>query len=310
MSVEMAGARRLAAGLAPAALAMATVAVSFSAIFNRLAPDGPATIVWVRMAITAALLTPLAVRDARAGAAPRSAGDWSVVGLSGLCLAAHFLFWTASLRLTSVASAVLLVSLHPVLVAVLGRRLLREAVSVRLVAGLGLALAGTGVTAGGDLRVSTEALVGDLLAIAGAVTFAGYLLVGRSVRARYGAAGYSVPVYLVAAAAALAVVPPTGSALVPLPRTVLACLGLAAVCTVLGHTVFNWTLRHLRAVVVSLAFLGEPPITALLAVPLLGERPPPAAVMGGAVILAGLALALTERPELPTEELAGEAALD
>src|SRR5438270_11553069 len=100
--------------LAPAALAMATVAVSFSAIFNRLAPDGPATIVWVRMAITAVLLAPLALRDARAGALPRSASDWSVVALSGVLLAAHFLTWTASLRHTSVASSVLLVSLHPV----------------------------------------------------------------------------------------------------------------------------------------------------------------------------------------------------
>ena len=49
------------------------------------------------------------------------------------------------------------------------------------------------------LRVSREALGGDLLAIAGAVTFAGYLLVGRRVRSRYGAAGYSLPVYLVVA---------------------------------------------------------------------------------------------------------------
>jgi drug/metabolite transporter (DMT)-like permease len=296
--------------LAPPALVLATVAVSFSAIFNRWAPDGPATIVWVRMALTVVLLAPLLVRDVRARALPRSASDWVVVTLSGVLLAAHFLCWTASLRHTSVASSVLLVSLHPVLVAVLGRRLLGEAVSLRLVAGLALALAGTVMTAAGDLRLSTEALGGDLLAIAGAATFAGYLLVGRSVRSRYGAAGYSVPVYAVVAAVALLIAPLSGAAIVPAPRTVLSCLGLAAVCTVLGHTVFNWTLRHLRAVIVSLAFLGEPPITALLAIPLLGERPPQAAVAGGVVILSGLALALTERPEAPAVELAEEAALD
>ncbi|HEY2703889.1 MAG TPA: DMT family transporter [Candidatus Dormibacteraeota bacterium] len=284
----------MAGRLAPAALVMATVAVSFSAIFNRLAPDGPATIVWVRMAITVLLLLPLALRDLRSGALPRSAGDWMVVTLSGVLLAAHFLCWTASLRHTSVASSVLLVSLHPVLVAVLGRRLLGEAVSPRLVAGLGLALVGTVITATGDLRVSGEALGGDLLAIAGAATFAGYLLVGRRVRSRYGAAGYSVPVYLVVAAVALLVAPLSGSAVVPRPRTVLACAGLAVVCTVLGHTVFNWTLRHLRAVVVSLAFLGEAPITALLAIPFLGERPPGNAIAGGVAVLLGLGFALTE----------------
>jgi drug/metabolite transporter (DMT)-like permease len=284
----------LADRIAPAALVMATVAVSFSAIFNRLAPDGPATIVWVRMAITVALLVPLAVRDLRAGALPRSPRDWLVVTLSGLLLAAHFLSWTASLRHTSVASSVLLVSLHPVLVAVLGRRLLGEAVSLRLLAGLVLAMLGTVITAAGDLRVSGEALGGDLLAILGSVTFAGYLLVGRSVRSRYGAAGYSVPVYAVVALVSAPLAPLTGSALVPQARTVLSCLGLAVVCTVLGHTVFNWTLRHLRAVIVSLAFLGEPPITALLAIPFLHEWPPANAVAGGAVVLAGLGFALSE----------------
>jgi drug/metabolite transporter (DMT)-like permease len=293
--------------LAPAGLVMATVAVSFSAIFNRLAPDGPATIVWVRMAITAVLLAPWALQDARAGALPRSPTDWMVVTLSGVLLAAHFLCWTASLRHTSVASSVLLVSLHPVLVAVLGRRLLGEAVSLRLVAGLALALVGTVITAAGDLRVSGEALGGDLLAIAGAVTFSGYLLVGRRVRSRYGAAGYSVPVYLVVAVVSLLVAPLSGSAVVPQPRTALACLGLAVVCTVLGHTVFTWTLRHLRAVIVSLAFLGEPPITALLAIPLLGEWPPPNAVAGGAAVLLGLGFALTEpAPVSVAEEAAAQ----
>jgi|HubBroStandDraft_6_1064221.scaffolds.fasta_scaffold209619_2 drug/metabolite transporter (DMT)-like permease len=299
--------RGTAGRLAPAGLVMATVAVSFSAIFNRLAPDGPATIVWVRMAITAVLLAPWALHDARAGALPRSATDWMVVTLSGVLLAAHFLCWTASLRHTSVASSVLLVSLHPVLVAVLGRRLLGEAVSPRLVAGLALALVGTAITAAGDLRISGEALGGDLLAIAGAVTFSGYLLVGRRVRSRYGAAGYSVPVYLVVAVVSLLVAPLSGSAVVPQPRTVLACLGLAVVCTVLGHTVFTWTLRHLRAVIVSLAFLGEPPITALLAIPLLGEWPPSNALAGGVAVLLGLGFALTEpAPVSVAEEAAAQ----
>src|SRR5207302_9851844 len=125
-----------------------------------------ATIVWVRMAMTVVLLSPLLIRDARSLAVPRSVAEWRVIGVSGTCLAAHFLTWTASLRYTSVASSVLLVSLHPVLVAVLGRRLLGEAVSARLVAGLALALVGAAITAARDLRVSGEALGGDRLGIA------------------------------------------------------------------------------------------------------------------------------------------------
>lgn len=281
--------------LAVGGLLLATVAVSFSAIFIRLAEAPVTVVVWTRMAITVVLLLPLFAADLRRRALPAGPRAWGLVGLSGLLLAGHFLTWTASLRYTSVASSVLLVSLHPVLVAGLGRRLLGEVVSRRLLGGIALALAGTLLTTAGDLRISATALGGDLLAVAGAVTFTGYLLIGRSVRAGSGNAGYSVPVYALVAAVALAGSPLSGGAVLPGARTALACLGLAAVCTVLGHTVFNWALGHVRAAVVSLAFLGEPPITALLAIPLLAERPPAPALLGGLVILAGLGLALTER---------------
>jgi len=287
--------------LAPAALLIATVAVSFSAIFIRLANADAAVIVWVRMAMTLALLAPWLGRDIRRGALPRKRGDAALIGLSGVCLAAHFLTWTASLRYTSVASSILLVSLHPLLVAVLGRRLLGEAVSLRLAAGIGLALAGTAVTCAGDVRLGSRALAGDVLALAGAVTFTGYLLVGRSVRPRYGAVGYSGLVYAVVAAIALTVAAAGGGPVLPSARAALACAGLAVVCTILGHTIFNWTLRHLRAAVVSVAFLGEPPVTVALAVLILSQSPPSTALAGGAVILGGVALALSDRPPSPAE---------
>lgn len=282
--------------LAYPGLALSVTAVSFSGIFIREANDGAATVVWVRMALTLVLIAPLVVRDARRRMLPRTAAEWRVVGFSGACLAAHFLTWTASLRYTSVASSVLLVSMHPVLVAALSRRLLDEAVPLRLWVGIGLALLGTLVTAAGDLRVSSSALGGDLLAIAGAVTVTGYLIAGRHVRGRYGPAGYSAPCYAITALAALAVCPLGGGAVIPSGRTLLAGLGLAAVCTVLGHTVLNWTLNHLPAATVSLSLIGEPPLTALLAIPLLAELPPLTTVVGGAVILAGLAVAVLERP--------------
>jgi drug/metabolite transporter (DMT)-like permease len=254
------------------------------------------------MAITVVLLAPLLLRDVQRRAVPQSRRDWLLVLASGIFLAAHFLTWTFSLRYTSVASSVLLVTLHPMLVAWLGRRLLGEAVSPRLAAGIALAIAGTAVTSAGDWRLSSTALFGDLLALLGAATFTGYLLIGRSVRARTGTAGYSAPVYTVVALCSLLVVPIAGGRVIPSGRTALACLGLAAVCTVLGHTVFNWTLRHLRTALVSVSLLGEPVITSLLAIPILGELPPGQAVAGGAVILAGLALSLSERPPAPARE--------
>jgi drug/metabolite transporter (DMT)-like permease len=291
VSVAVARGRTPSAGWA---LVAATVAVSFSAILIKEANDDAATIVWLRMGMATVLLAPWVVRDARRGVLPRG---WKQIGLvlaSGVFLAGHFLLWTASLKYTSVAASVLLVSLHPIIVTPLGKRLLGERVSRQMLAGVGLAVVGTFVTCAGDFRVDSSAFGGDLLAIAGGLCLAGYLLIGRSVRANLGVAGYSAIVYAVVCVIAALTAVVSGFAHLPSPRVALACFGLALVCTIGGHTVYNWALRHVPVLLVSVSFLGEPPLTAVLALLILASVPSLATVLGGVLILAGLALALVE----------------
>lgn len=278
----------------PAAIVAATVAVSFSAVFIRIANGDAATIVLLRMGTAATLLAPFAARDISRARADLTGARMAAVGLSGLFLAGHFLLWTASLGSTSIASSVLLVSLHPVIVTPLGRRLLDERVPPRALAAIALALIGTVVTCGGDLRAG--ALGGDLLAIGGAVCLAGYLLIGRAVRPRLGVAGYSATVYAVVSLSAFVVAIIAGTLHVPSGRTALLSLALAVVCTLGGHTVYNWALRHVRAATVSIAFLGEPPLAAILGLALLGSAVAPSTVIGGVLILAGVGMALVDRP--------------
>jgi drug/metabolite transporter (DMT)-like permease len=286
------------------ALVAATVAVSFSAILIKTAGDDAATIVWLRMGMAAVLLAPWVVRDAARGALPQGLTQIGLVLVSGVFLAGHFLLWTASLKYTSIAASVLLVSLHPLIVTPLGKRMLGEGLSRRMLAGGGLAVIGTLVTCAGDLRVDSSAFGGDLLALAGGLCLAGYLLIGRTVRANLGVAGYSAMVYTVVCIIAALTAVAGGVAHFPSPRVALACLGLAVVCTIGGHTVFNWALRHVPVLLVSISFLGEPPLTALLALLILASVPSLATVLGGVLILAGLALALIEpgsRPGRPAD---------
>lgn len=276
---------------ATAALVAATAAVSFSAIFIRLADGTPATVVWLRMALATLLLAPFAVTGFARG--PRlSRPQVGLMLLAGILLGGHFLLWTASLGQTSVAASVLLVSVHPLLVAPAARWMLGERVPLYAGIGIALALAGTVVTCVGDLRISSNAIVGDGLALAGAVCLAGYLLIGRGVRGSIGVAPYSAAVYAVVAITAVVTAAAQGGLQAPSGRTLLACVALAMVCTIGGHTVYNWALRHVRTLAVSTSFLGEPPLAAVLAIAILGNVPPLPTVIGGVLILGGLALSL------------------
>ena len=274
------------------ALVAATLAVSCSAVLIRIAGDDPATVVWLRMSMASVLLTPLVWHDVRRGVVAHGLKQLSLVGAGGLLLAAHFLLWTASLRYTSIAASVLLVSLHPVMVSPLGRRLFGERTTTGTVMGMGLALGGTVVTCFADLRFSTTALAGDLLALGGAASLAGYLVIGRGVRSTLGVAGYSSSVYAIVAVVAAATAAAGGVAHLPSTRVALVCLALAVVCTIGGHTVYNWALRHVQALKVSIAFLGEPPLAALLAAAVFQSIPSLTTIGGGVLILAGIAMTM------------------
>lgn len=273
-------------------LAAATPAVSVSAVLVAEAGTDAATVVWLRMALAVGLLAPWALPQLRRGAVGATARDAALTVGAGLLLAIHFLAWTASLADTSVAASVLLVSLHPLIVIPLGARFQGDRIGGAVVVGTVLALGGTALTCAGSLGGAANSLRGDLLAVAGGIALAGYLLIGRARRHRGGVAGYSAVVYAIVslAAAGLAAARPGWHA--PDGRALLACAGLALVCTVGGHTVFNWTLRRLPAGTVSLSFLCEAPLAALLALVVLGQHPPLSTLVGGVLILSGLAAAL------------------
>ena len=277
---------------ASAVIAGATVSVAFSAIFIRLAGDDAGTIVWLRMSLAAALLAPWAARSFRGTGRRLGLRRAATFAVSGVLLGAHFLLWTASLAMTSIAASVLLVSLHPVIVLPLGARLHHDRIPPRAVAGGALAMIGTVVTAGGDVTLGPRALTGDAFAVGGAVCLAGYLLIGRGVRASTGTAAYSAPVFAIAAVVGAVAAAAGGAPHMPTPRTAALCLALAVVSTLGGHAAFNWALRFVGAAVVSVAFLGEAPLATLLGIGVFRTIPALATLIGGAVILGGVGLTL------------------
>jgi drug/metabolite transporter (DMT)-like permease len=130
------------------------------------------------------------------------------------------------------------------------------------------------------------------------VTAAGYVLAGRSLRQRVSLVPYVVIVYGVCIAALLGVVILQGHPLAGYPSYEWAIFaGLALGPGLLGHTVLNWALAHVESSVASVSLLGEPVGATLLAFLLLSEVPTPVTLVGGGVVLVGIALTSTGTAE-------------
>jgi drug/metabolite transporter (DMT)-like permease len=274
-------------------MAVGVVAISTSPILIRVAAMPALALAFWRCLAGAAVLAPFAPRG-QVGRLAR--GDLVRLAAAGVCLAAHFALWNASLGLTTVAAATTLVSCAPLFVGV-GSVFLGEAPSPRAWAGIVLATAGAVVIGLGDAAGfggGSGAVLGDVLAFAGALAMAGYLLLGRVARQRLPVSTYATSVYGVAAAVLLPACLLTGSSLGGYPAASwLALAGVVAGPQLLGHTVFNGLLATVSATVVALALLLEPVVATGLAWWLLDELPGPGFWAGAPMVLAGVWLATT-----------------
>jgi drug/metabolite transporter (DMT)-like permease len=272
-------------------LPVGILAVSTASIFIKLC-DAPVLIIATyRMILASLMLTPLACYQKTWRRWERDDLGWFL--LSGLLLSLHFAFWIASLKYTSVASSVVLVTTHPIFVGIGGWLFLKERLGLNLVFGIALSVLGSGLISYGDMSLSKEALMGDGLALLGAIAASGYLLVGRKMRRNQVLLSYILPVYSTA-----------GLILILLAlifqesfwgyssSTILYLFLLALVPQLIGHTTFNWALKHLPASAVAIATLGEPIGSTLLAYFILGEGLTIWKVIGGMSIFSGILIAL------------------
>lgn len=223
-----------------------------------------------------------------------SGREWALAVLSGVLLAGHFWSWIASLSYTSVASSVVLVSLQPFIVAVLSAVLLAEYPTRTQWIGILVAMVGAMTVGWGDFALGADALFGDALAFLAAWLVAGYYLIGRVLRRKLDLWAYIAVVYGIAAVVLVgAVLTSADSPLVGFPpATWWVFVALAAGPMMLGHTGVNYAIRYVPAYVANLFLFGEPIGATLIAwlLPAISEVPPPQTLVGGVLILCGIAL--------------------
>jgi drug/metabolite transporter (DMT)-like permease len=272
------------------------LAVSTASIFIKLC-DAPALIIATyRMVFASLILLPYALYKGTGRTWGKKEIGWLI--LSGFFLSLHFAFWIASLKYTSVASSVVLVSTHPIFVGIGSRLFLKERMKFYLILGIFLSVLGSAFISYGDMTLSEKALMGDGLALLGAMTASGYFLVGRKMRRSQDLFSYILPVYSTAALALIVFSLAFRQAFWGYSAsTYFYLLLLALIPQLIGHTTFNWALKYLPVSMVAITILGEPIGSTILAYFVLEEGLTSWKVVGGVLILAGILIALRRKSQ-------------
>jgi drug/metabolite transporter (DMT)-like permease len=282
-------------------LIFAQLTVGAAAIFARFALTGagPIAVSASRLTIAAiALLALAAIRRPREHV-KMSGRDRAIFAVAGMALAIHFAAWIWSLQYTTVAISTLLVATTPIWTALYdavarGLKLSALAFFSFAAAAAGLVMV-VGFTATPP-PIPGHAVLGAILAIAGAIGIAVYFILIREVRASFGTRAIVTQTYTWAAVALFAAAIVTRQPPPPLGDGVAwgGIIAMALVSQLLGHTAMNAALRWFSASAVAFTTLVEPVVAALLALAIFNERLTAIAVAGGLLVLGAIGIFIRE----------------
>ncbi len=282
------------------ALFISVVSVSFAAIFIVSVSENvsPLSISFYRLLFTFLLISPAVffVKKYREEILGLSRPTFFIMLGIGVILAFHFALWITSLDYTSVASSVILVTAHPVLVAPVAHYFFKEKLSIVNVIGISVSLIGVAILVLGNYGLGSltlDSLEGNILAILGGAAAGLYILGGRKVRRSVSVVSYAFVVYGVGTVVLFFVCLFFGVSLYNLNLVDYEIIFMMAVVSgVFGHTFYNWSLGHVRASVASVVLLGEPLGSTVLALmlPWIQQVPSYYTAVGGSIILLGVYL--------------------
>lgn len=232
-----------------------------------------------------------------------SSGDIPRLAFAGFFLALHFATWIASLQYISVARSTLLVATAPLWAGIAGLFIPRLRPKKAFWLGLAVALAGTALFVNPQSAIhDPQSSIGELLAVAGAICIVPYLLLSQDAQTKIGTLRTITWIYSSAAASLLLYLLATASFSIPNSRQAwIAILGMAGFAQLVGHSSLNWCLKHFSAAEVATATLLEPVFAAALAWLILAEGITPLQAVGGAILLAGVAVSLRAEPQPAAE---------
>jgi drug/metabolite transporter (DMT)-like permease len=282
------------------------ISISAAAIFIRLAQKevNSFVIAAARMTFSAIPLIPIVIYRHIPEIRKISKKDLYLSLLAGLFLAIHFASWITSLEYTTIASSVVIVCTTPIWVTLFGVIFFHEKVDKVILIGVFLTLLGGIIIALSEscsnslihpvcnfemTQIAGNRMLGNTLALLGALTAAGYFMIGKTVRKQVSIIPYVFIVYATSAFILCLLLIFTRSEIIPYrPLTYLWLILLAIFPQLIGHSLFNWSLKYISATYVAIATMGEPVGSTILAIIIFREIPTPLKVVGALIILTGI----------------------
>ena len=273
------------------AIAIGVISVSLSAIFVKMSSAESAVIAFYRMLFSVLIMSPIFLLKYKSELKLLQKKDWLFSIVAGVFLAFHFILWFESLNYTSVASSTVLVTLQPIFAFIGTYLFFKEKVAFQSIVAVIVAIGGSLLIGWGDFRASGDALYGDVLALIACAFITGYLLFGQDVRKRLSLMTYTMVVYSVSTITLFFYVLFMRQSFGPYESNdwFLFVL-LAIVPNLLGHTLFNWSLKWVSTNTISIAILFEPVGAAVLAFLIFNENLILSQAIGGIIIILGISI--------------------
>ena len=266
------------------ALLIAACSAAFSAPLNKVALAEGIHPIWLntlRLAFVLAFMLTYKQRVQKDRSFDKKTTGLTL--LSGMLMSAHLLCWVFALKMTDALAATTIYGTYLFMAAAGSVLLLKEHIHKGLVYTMLFAMGGV-LICGADM--SNTRLSGNLFALGSAASYAGYLLCGRFIRQqmdtyRYTRIVYSTALLSLLLSALLFRLPIEGLTV----SSVSAIVGLAVFSTLLGHTLCNYALRTISAMVVSTVMLTELITGPIMVFFIMSELPTHSTLIGGGVIL-------------------------
>ncbi|EON74383.1 DMT family transporter [Lysinibacillus sphaericus] len=275
------------------------ISVSLSAIFVKLANAEAGIIAFYRMLFSVIIMAPLFLWKYTAELKQLSKRDWLFSSIAGIFLSFHFILWFESLNYTSVASSTVLVTLQPLFAFVGTYFFFKEKITVKTIFAGVIAIVGSVLISWGDFKLSGSAFYGDMLALIACALITAYLLFGQDVRKRLSLVTYTMIVYVVSTITLFLYVLIKGESFGPYSTIDwIWFILLAIVPNLLGHTLFNWSIKYVSTNVVSIAILFEPIGAAVLAIFIFQEYLIATQIIGGLIVILGIILFIIDENKI------------